>query len=166
MNLSAVWFALLGVLVAGYLILDGFDLGVGILHVFVAKNDKERRMTLNSIGPVWDGNEVLLVLVTGVLFAGFPPAYAAVFSGFYGHMILLLLGLILRTISIEFRSQRASIAWRRSWDGVFAVTSFGIALLLGVIFGNILLGVPLDSSGYLRATFLQLLNPYALLVGV
>src|SRR5689334_3691209 len=105
MTLNDVWYALFIVIIAGYLILDGFDLGVGILHPFVARNDTERRTVLNSIGPIWDGNEVWLVLAGGVLFAVFPFAYASLFSGFYVAFMLVLLGLILRTVSIEFRSQ-------------------------------------------------------------
>jgi cytochrome d ubiquinol oxidase subunit II len=166
MTLNIIWFLLLAIIVAGYLILDGFDLGVGILHPFGGKTDEERRMSLNSIGPVWDGNEVWLVLAGGVLFAAFPFVYASLFSGLYTAFMLVLLVLILRTVAIEFRSKRASRGWRSTWDVIFFLASLGIALLLGVAFGNIMQGVKLDESGDIRGTILDLLNPYALLVGL
>lgn len=166
MWLNNVWYVLFVVIVAGYLIMDGFDLGVGILHMFVARNDTERRIDLNSIGPVWDGNEVWLILAGGVLFAAFPLVYASLFSGFYGAMMLVLLVLILRTVAIEFRSKRPGSRWRTAWDVVFAVSSFGIALLLGVAFGNIMLGVPINEQGYMFPDLLALLSPYALLIGL
>lgn len=166
MWLNNVWFVLFVVIIAGYLIMDGFDLGVGILHPFLAKTDTERRISLNSIGPVWDGNEVWLVLGGGVLFAAFPFVYASLFSGFYMAMMLVLLVLILRTVAIEFRSKRPSPRWRSTWDWVFFGSSLGIALLLGVAFGNIMGGVLLDSQGNIGGNLFTLLNPYALLVGV
>lgn len=166
MWLNVVWFALFVVIITGYLIMDGFDLGVGILHPFLARNDEERRVFLNSIGPVWDGNEVWLVLGGGALFAAFPLVYASLFSGLYIAMMLVLLVLILRTVAIEFRSKRSSPAWRSFWDWVFFAASAGIALLLGVAFGNILDGLPIAADGYIRATLYDLLTPYALLVGV
>ena len=166
MWLNIVWYALFVIIIAGYLIMDGFDLGVGILHPFLAKNDDERRISLNSIGPVWDGNEVWLVLGGGALFAAFPMVYASLFSGFYAAMMLVLLVLILRTVAIEFRSKRSSSKWRNAWDWVFFASSLGIALLLGVAFGNIMEGVLLDAQGNIGGTLLDLLNPYALLVGV
>ena len=165
MWLNVVWFALFVIIIAGYLIMDGFDLGVGMLHPFLAKNDLERRVSLNSIGPVWDGNEVWLVLGGGALFAAFPHVYASLFSGFYTAMMLILLVLILRTVAIEFRSKRPSSRWRSFWDMVFFGSSLGIALLLGVAFGNIMQGVPLDAAGNIRIPLLSLLNPFALLVG-
>ena len=164
--LNIVWFVLFVIIIAGYLIMDGFDLGVGILHPFLAKNDQERRVSLNSIGPVWDGNEVWLVLGGGALFAAFPLVYASLFSGFYTAMMLVLLVLILRTVAIEFRSKRPSARWRTTWDIVFFASSLGIALLLGVAFGNIMQGVPLDAQGNIRISLISLLNPFALLVGV
>jgi len=166
MWLNVVWFALFVVIITGYLIMDGFDLGVGILHPFLARNDEERRVFLNSIGPVWDGNEVWLVLGGGALFAAFPLVYASLFSGLYIAMMLVLLVLILRTVAIEFRSKRPSPAWRSFWDWVFFAASAGIALLLGVAFGNILDGLPIAADGYIRANLYDLLTPYALLVGV
>lgn len=166
MWLNVVWYVLFVVIIAGYLIMDGFDLGVGILHPFLAKNDSERRISLNSIGPVWDGNEVWLVLGGGALFAAFPMVYASLFSGFYMAMMLVLLVLILRTVAIEFRSKRPSPRWRSTWDWVFFASSLGIALLLGVAFGNIMGGVLLDAEGNIGGTLFTLLNPFALLVGV
>jgi cytochrome d ubiquinol oxidase subunit II len=166
MWLNVVWFILFMSVIAGYLIMDGFDLGVGILHPFLAKGDYERRISLNSIGPVWDGNEVWLVLGGGVLFAAFPHVYASLFSGFYTAMMLILLVLILRTVAIEFRSKRSAPRWRGFWDIVFSASSLGIAVLLGVAFGNIMLGVPLDAQGNIRLSLFSLLNPFALLIGV
>ncbi len=166
MWLNIVWYVLFVIVIAGYLIMDGFDLGVGILHIFLAKTDAERRVSLNSIGPVWDGNEVWLVLGGGALFAAFPMVYASLFSGFYAAMMLVLLVLILRTVAIEFRSKRPAPGWRRLWDSVFFVASAGIALLLGVAFGNIMEGVKLDASGNILNSLISLLNPFALLVGV
>jgi cytochrome d ubiquinol oxidase subunit II len=164
--LNVVWFVLFVIIIAGYLVMDGFDLGVGILHPFLAKSDQERRISINSIGPVWDGNEVWLVLGGGALFAAFPLVYASLFSGFYTAMMLVLLVLILRTVAIEFRSKRPSARWRTSWDIVFFASSLGIALLLGVAFGNIMQGVPLDVQGNIQIALISLLNPFALLVGV
>ena len=166
MWLNVVWYILFVVIIAGYLIMDGFDLGVGILHPFLAKDDTERRISLNSIGPVWDGNEVWLVLGGGALFAAFPMVYASLFSGFYMAMMLVLLVLILRTVAIEFRSKRPSARWRNTWDWVFFGSSLGIALLLGVAFGNIMEGVLLDAQGNIGGNLFTLLNPYALLVGL
>lgn len=166
MWLNVVWYILFVIIISGYLILDGFDLGVGILHPFVAKNDVERRVNLNSIGPVWDGNEVWLVLGGGVLFAAFPLVYASLFSGFYIAMMLVLLVFILRTVAIEFRSKRENPRWRSFWDYVFFASSLGIALLLGVAFGNIMSGVPVDADQNVQATLFDLLTPFALLVGL
>jgi cytochrome d ubiquinol oxidase subunit II len=166
MTLNDIWFVLFVVIIAGYLVLDGFDMGVGILHLFVAKTDEERRITLNSIGPVWDGNEVWLILGGGVLFAAFPLAYASLFSGFYLAMMLVLLVMILRTVAIEFRSKRPGAGWRKTWDFVFWLSSLVLALLLGVAFGNVLSGVPIDAQGNMQVSLFQLLTPFALLVGL
>lgn len=167
MSLNVIWFVLFVIIISGYLILDGFDMGVGILHPFAAKTDEERRIVLNSIGPIWDGNEVWLVLGGGVLFAAFPMVYASLFSGFYAAMMLVLLFLILRTVAIEFRSKRESVRWRSLWDFVFFLSSTLLAFLFGVAFGNILTGVPLDQQGNITInTVLDLLHPFALLLGV
>ena len=166
MNLSDVWFALFVLIVGGYLILDGFDMGVGILHLPMARTDMERRTLLNSIGPVWDGNEVWLVLAGGVLFAVFPLVYASLFSGFYLAFMLVLLVMILRTVAIEFRSKEESPRWRSAWDTVFGLASVGLALLLGVAFGNVLSGVPLNAEGNITIRLVEMLSPFALLVGI
>lgn len=166
MPLDIIWYFLFVIIITGYMILDGFDMGVGILHPFVADGDEERRVSLNSIGPIWDGNEVWLVLGGGVLFAAFPIVYASLFSGFYTAMMLVLLFLILRTVAIEFRSKREGEGWRSAWDFVFFLGSGGLALLLGVAFGNIVSGVPLDQQGNITIrTVLELLHPFALLMG-
>lgn len=166
MWLNIVWYILFVVIIAGYIVLDGFDLGVGILHLFIAKNDEERRVTLNSIGPIWDGNEVWLILGGGALFAAFPLVYASLFSGFYGAMMLVLLFLILRAVAIEFRSKRPGLGWRKMWDFIFFLASLCIALLLGVAFGNVLMGVPIDAQGNIQAFIPNLLTPFALLIGL
>ena len=164
--LPTIWFVLVGALFTGYVILDGFDLGVGLLHLFAAETDEERRIFLNAIGPVWDGNEVWLVTGGGALFAAFPIVYATVFSGFYLAFMALLCALIFRAVAIEFRSKHASVRWRRFWDRGFALGSAGSALLIGVAMGNIAWGIPLDEHGEFAGTFLGLLHPYALLMGV
>lgn len=164
-DLNTTWFLLVGILFTGYAILDGFDLGVGALHLFT-KTDTERRIMINAIGPVWDGNEVWLVTGGGALFAAFPEAYATAFSGFYLAFILLLGGLIFRAVAIEFRSKRESRTWRSFWDVSFCVSSILSSLLVGVALGNIALGIPLDAQHEFVGSFVSLLNPYALLVGV
>ena len=164
-DLNSIWFVLVGILFTGYAILDGFDFGVGILHLFV-KKDEDRRILLNSIGPVWDGNEVWLVTGGGALFAAFPGAYATVFSGFYNAFMLLLAALIFRAVSIEFRSKEPTRLWRQSWDIAFSVASFLAAFLIGVAMGNITRGIPLDTQGDFVGTFIGLLNPYSILLGV
>ena len=159
MSLNDVWFGLFILIIAGYLILDGFDMGVGILLLPLARDDVERRTFLNSIGPVWDGNEVWLVLGGGVLFAVFPLAYASLFSGLYLAFMLVLLVLILRTVALEFRSKETGPRWRSAWDTVFALASAGLALLLGVAFGNLLCGLPVDAE---RRHLDQLRRPAAI----
>ena len=164
-DLNTIWFILVGVLFTGYAMLDGFDLGIGALHLFTNK-DEERRVMLNAIGPVWDGNEVWLVTGGGALFAAFPNVYATVFSGFYLALYLLLAALIFRAVAIEFRSKRPEHWWRQTWDIGFAAGSMLSSLLIGVALGNIAWGVPIDANGEFAGTFLGLLKPYPLLVGV
>lgn len=164
-TLQIVWFLLVGVLLGGYALLDGFDLGVGFWHLFT-KEDRDRRVLLNSIGPVWDGNEVWLLTGGGAIFAAFPPVYATIFSGFYLAMMLVLLALILRAVSLEFRSKTESPTWRGLWDLAFAVGSVLAALLFGVALGNVLRGIPIDEAGNYGGTFFGLLNPYSLLLGL
>lgn len=165
LNLPTTWYVIVGVLFAGYAILDGFDLGTGILHLFI-KKDTDRRLLLNAVGPVWDGNEVWLITGGGALFAAFPDVYATVFSGFYIPFMLLLLALILRAVSIEFRSKQEMPLWRKSWDIAFATGSFLSTLLIGVAMGNIARGIPLNPEGDFMGSFWSLLNPYALLLGL
>lgn len=164
MDLNTFWFGMLGVLLSGYAILDGFDLGVGTLHLF-ARGDENRRVLMNSIGPVWDGNEVWLVTFGGALFAAFPNAYAAAFSGFYLPFILLLFALIFRAVAMEFRSKRSAKAWRSSWDVAFCVSSALAAFLFGVAVGDMMRGIPIGQNMEFQGTLLDLLHPYALLVG-
>jgi cytochrome bd ubiquinol oxidase subunit II len=164
-DLNTMWFVLLGVLLAGYAILDGFDLGVGILHL-AARGERERRLMLNSIGPLWDGNEVWLVTFGGAMFAAFPNAYATIFSGFYVAFMLLLFALIFRAVSIEFRSKRDSAAWKRFWDVCFFGASALAAFLFGVAAGNALIGMPISAEGVYTGSFFGLLRLYPILIGL
>lgn len=164
-DLNSIWFVLVGVLFTGYAMLDGFDLGIGALHLFTGKDD-ERRLMINAIGPVWDGNEVWLVTGGGALFAAFPDVYATVFSGFYLAFVLLLFALIFRAVAIEFRSKQPMRWWRQMWDIGFAAGSILSALLIGVALGNIAQGIPIDANGNYAGTFLGLLRPYPLLLGI
>jgi cytochrome d ubiquinol oxidase subunit II len=167
MDLNTIWFALVGVLIAGYAVLDGFDLGVGALSLF-ARSKEERDLHVAAIGPVWDGNEVWLLTGGGALFAAFPPVYATVFSGFYLALMLLLVALIARAVSLEFRQLVAAPAWIRAWDWAFGLGSLLPAILFGVAVGNVLRGVPIGPGpGFAwQGSFLGLLNPYAILVGL
>jgi cytochrome d ubiquinol oxidase subunit II len=164
--LNVLWYLLFVGIIAAYVVLDGFDLGVGIIHPIVPRDDRERRISLNAIGPVWDGNEVWLVVGGGVLFAAFPEVYATLFSGFYPAFMAVLAFLILRVVSIEFRSKQDTPGWRSLWDWVFGIASLLLALLLGIAFGDIAQGVPINSSHNIEFDPLTLLHPYALLVGV
>lgn len=146
--ITTIWFCLVAIMIAGYVVLDGFDLGAGIVHLFVAHTDAERRMILRSIGPVWDGNEVWLLAGGGTLYFAFPALYSAAFSGFYLALMMVLWLLILRGISIEFRSHVESPVWRPFWDLVFGGSSALLALLFGAALGNVVRGVPLDSDGF------------------
>jgi len=163
-DLPTLWFLLLGVLLTGYAILDGFDLGVGSLHLFV-RGDEERRIVLNSIGPLWDGNEVWLVTFGGALFAAFPKAYATAFSSFYLPFMALLFALIFRAVSIEFRSKRPGRAWRSFWDAAFAAASTLATFLFGVAVGNSMQGIPIGADGEFAGAVTDLLRPYPILVG-
>ena len=165
-TLAVIWFLIEGVLLIGYAILDGFDLGVGILHPFAPSDDRERRIAMNSIGPLWDGNEVWLVTFGGALFAAFPEAYATVFSGFYSAFMLLLAALIFRAVSLEFRSKVESHRWRRFWDFSFFGGSATATFLFGVAVGNAMLGMPLDAGGNFTGSLADQLNPYTVLVGM
>jgi cytochrome bd ubiquinol oxidase subunit II len=164
--LETIWFALWGVLWAVYFMLDGFDLGAGILTPFLARDDTDKRLVYNSMGPFWDGNEVWLVTAGGVTFAAFPTTYAVMFSALYTPLLLLLFALILRAVALEFRSKEDSSAWRSFWDVCHFIGSFVPALLLGVAFANIFKGIPIDAEGIFHGNLLTLLNPYGLLGGI
>lgn len=163
-SLEFSWFFIFVVLITGYAILDGFDLGVGMLHLF-AKKDEERRVMLNSIGPVWDGNEVWLVTAGGALFAGFPEIYATMLSAFYEPFMVLLAGLIFRAVAIEFRSKETMAWWRWSWDIAFCVASIIIPFMLGIMLANLIHGIKMDVAGEYMGTLEDLLHPYAFLMG-
>jgi cytochrome d ubiquinol oxidase subunit II len=165
MNLHLIWFGLMVALLAGYAVLDGFDLGVGILHP-LAQDERERRLFVNAIGPIWDGNEVWLVTFGGALFAMFPEAYATIASGFYVPFMLILFALIFRAVSLEFRGKLPAPLWRRAWDWGFFGSSLLATLLFGVAVGNGIRGVPLDARGVYVGRFVDLLGPYQLLVGL
>lgn len=164
-SLEFIWFTAFVILVTGYAILDGFDMGVGMLHLF-SKKDEERRIMLNSIGPIWDGNEVWLVTAGGALFAGFPDVYATLFSAFYTPIMALLCALIFRAVAIEFRSKQPMMWWRWTWDVLFSIASLTIAFILGIFLGNLVRGIPLDEHKEFIGTLESLFHPYALLVGV
>ncbi len=166
MELTTLWFILIAVLWVGYFVLEGFDFGVGILLPIVAKNDRERRVLINTIGPLWDGNEVWLLVAGGATFAAFPEWYATLFSGFYLPLFLILVSLIMRNVAFEYRGKRDDAAWRRRWDLAIIGGSLVPALLWGVAFGNIVRGVDIDERKEYVGTFFDLLNPYALLGGL
>lgn len=166
MDLNTIWFLLVGVLIGGYAILDGFDLGVGSLYPLLGTTEEEKQILLQSIGPFWDGNEVWLLTGAGAIFAAFPLVYATVFSGFYLAMMLVLFALILRAVAVEFRNQVQTAKWRQRLDLIFFIGSFLPALLFGVAMGNIAQGLPLNISYYYTGGFFDLLNPYALLLGI
>lgn len=165
MVLEFIWFTVFVALITGYAILDGFDLGVGILHLF-SKKDQERRLMLNSIGPIWDGNEVWLVTAGGALFAGFPDVYATLCSGFYLLIMFILSGIIFRAVAIEFRSKQPMVWWRWMWDIFFSIASFLIAFGLGVVLGNLINGIPLNEHKEFIGDLSSLIHPYSLLIGL
>jgi cytochrome d ubiquinol oxidase subunit II len=165
MDLAVVWYFVMGLATLAYTVLDGFDLGVGALHLF-ARTDEQRRIFLNAIGPVWDGNEVWIVIMMGGLFAGFPNAYATVFSGFYTLLMFLIAGLIFRAVAIEFRSKRESPRWRSLWDVVFSLASILVGFVIGVLLGNMIEGIPLNAEQDYIGTFSQFFRPYSVIVGI
>ena len=165
MDLNVIWFLLIGVLLGGYAVLDGFDLGAGMLQVF-NKKEADKKAVIKAIAPFWDGNEVWLLTGGGALFAAFPHVYATVFSGFYLALMLLLVALIFRALSIEFRNEVESDSWRGFWDKAFVLSSFVATLLLGVALGNIYTGIPLDGQMNFTGSFFTLLRPIPLLVGL
>jgi cytochrome d ubiquinol oxidase subunit II len=166
MTLATLWFVLIAVLWTGYFVLEGFDFGVGALLPVVARDEVERRVLVNTIGPVWDGNEVWLLVAGGATFAAFPEWYATLFSGFYLPLFLILVALILRNVAFEFRGKRDDARWRARWDLAIIGGSIVPALLWGVAFANIVRGVPIDADKSYTGSPSTLLNPYALLGGV
>ena len=164
MTLANIWFVLVAVLLTIYVILDGFDLGAAVLYPLIARDEDEKSVIRAAIGPFWDGNEVWLLTGAGAIFAAFPMVYAMTFSGFYLAIMLVLFGLIIRAVSLEFRHRDGS--WSAVWDGAFFLGSLVPALLVGVALGNVIRGVPMDAQGNYIGTFWDLLNPYSLLVGV
>ena len=166
LDYPTLWFLVVGGLFSGYVILDGFDFGAGAWHMFL-KNEESRRIALNAIGPVWDGNEVWLVIGGGALFAGFPELYATLFSAMYIPFMLFLMFIIFRAVSIEFRSKEKMLWWRKMWDIAYSTSSVMLSLLLGIVLGNVLQGMPIDEHFIYRGEgFFEFLNPYAILVGV
>jgi cytochrome bd ubiquinol oxidase subunit II len=166
MELTTVWFALIAVLWVGYFILEGFDFGVGILLPVLGRDEPERRAMLRTIGPVWDGNEVWVLVAGGATFAAFPEWYATLFSGFYLALFLILVALIVRGMGIEYRNKRGDLAWRGRWDRIITIGSFVPAVLWGVAFANIVQGVPIDADKEFTGNLVTLLNPFGLLGGV
>lgn len=159
------WFLVFGGVISGYAILDGFDLGAGALHLFLNK-EQSRRIAMNAIGPVWDGNEVWLVIGGGALFAGFPVAYAAIFSAFYIPFMIFLVGLIFRAVAIEFRSKEPMAWWRKTWDIVYCIASVIISLSLGLMLGNVVQGLPLNADKEFAGNWLYFFNPFSILVSI
>lgn len=166
MDLNILWFILITVLFIGFFFLEGFDYGVGALVPILGKDDDERRVVLNTIGPFWDGNEVWLITAGGAMFAAFPHVYATMFSGWYLALFLILLALILRATGIEFRSQKPSLSWRKKWDAVIAISSILSAILWGVAVSNLVIGVPIDANMQYAGSFFTLLRPFCLVGGV
>ncbi|MEO7312286.1 MAG: cytochrome d ubiquinol oxidase subunit II [Chitinophagaceae bacterium] len=159
------WFLVFGGVISGYAILDGFDLGAGALHLFL-KKETSRRIAIDAIAPVWDGNEVWLVIAGGALFAGFPVAYAAIFSAFYVPFMVFMIGLIWRGVAIEFRSKEPGITWRMVWDFIYSFSSITISLSLGLMLGNVALGLPLNEQHEFVGDWLSFFNPFSIMVAI
>jgi cytochrome bd ubiquinol oxidase subunit II len=166
MDFSILWFVLIGILFAGFFFLEGFDYGVGILLPFIGKNERERRVIINTIGPVWDANEVWLITAGGAMFAAFPGWYATMFSGFYMALVIILLALILRGVAFEFRSKLILPAWRLLWDVLLFAGSLIPALLWGVAMASLIKGVPIDADQIMRGGLMDLISPYTLVAGL
>jgi cytochrome d ubiquinol oxidase subunit II len=166
MELQTIWFFLWGLLWAVFFMTDGVDFGIGTLYPFIAKSETDKRIAINSMGPLWDGNEVWLITAGGVTFAAFPTVYAVMFSSLYSALMLILFAMILRGVSFEFRGKVDSPYWRKIWDSCIFIGSFAPALLFGVAFANIFKGIPIDGEGLYHGTLFSLLNPYGLLGGV
>jgi cytochrome d ubiquinol oxidase subunit II len=159
------WFLIFGGVISGYAILDGFDLGAGALHLFL-KKEQSRRIALNAIGPVWDGNEVWLVIGGGALFAGFPVAYAAIFSAFYIPFMVFIMGIIFRAVAIEFRSKEPGVLWRKTWDVVYCAACIIISVSLGLMLGNVAFGIPLNGDKEFSGNWLSFFHPFSILVAI
>src|SRR5512135_2284860 len=166
MDLNTFWFILIAILFTGFFFLEGFDYGVGILLPFLGKDDARRRVIVNSIGPLWDGNEVWLLTAGGAIFAAFPHWYATMFSGYYLALVVMLVALILRGVAFEFRSKDKRREWRSFWDGAIFFGSFVPALLWGVALANLMQGLPIDAKMNYTGNFFTLLSPYTLLAGL
>ena len=166
MTLSIVWFVIVAFFWTGFFVLEGFDFGVGILHKVIGRTDLERRVAINTVGPVWDGNEVWLVVAGAAMFAAFPPWYASWFSALYLALWLLLAALIIRGVSFEFRGQFDRRGWRSTWSWTLAIGSTVAPLLFGIALGDLLAGLPIDPGGDFTGSFLDLLTPYGLFLGV
>jgi cytochrome d ubiquinol oxidase subunit II len=166
MELQTIWFFLWGLLWAVFFMTDGFDFGIGILYPFLGKTESEKRVMLNAVGPLWDGNEVWLITAGGVTFAAFPQVYAVMFSSLYSALMIILFALILRGVSFEFRGKVDDPRWKKIWDTTLFVGSLLPALLFGVAFANIFQGIPIDVQGIYRGTLFTLLNPYGILGGI
>ena len=166
MQLVPFWFIVIAVLWTGFFVLEGFDFGVGMLHGLVGTNEAERRAAINTIGPLWDGNEVWLIVAGASMFAAFPGWYATMFSGFYLALVLVLVALIIRGVSFEYRGKRDAARWRRTWDVAMITGSVAAPLLIGVALGDLLAGVPINSQQEFTGTFWDLLQPYALVTGI
>ena len=164
--INEIWFVVLAGMLTGYAVLDGFDLGVGILHLFLARNEEEREAAIDAIGPVWNGNEVWLLAAGGSMVVAFPHLYASAFSGFYLALMVVLWLFVLRGLGIEFRHQVDNPLWRQAWDVAFSLASVLLAVLFGVALGNVLRGLPLDPFGEFQGSFALLLNPFSILGGV
>jgi cytochrome bd ubiquinol oxidase subunit II len=165
LDYNVLWFLVFGGVISGYAILDGFDLGAGALHLLLRK-EQSRRIALNAIGPVWDGNEVWLVIGGGALFAGFPIAYAAIFSAFYIPFMVFLMGIIFRAVAIEFRSKEPMLWWRKTWDVAYCGASITIALSLGLMLGNVAFGIPLNEQKEFAGNWLTFFNPFSIMVAI
>lgn len=166
MELQTIWFFLWGLLWAIFFMTDGFDLGMGTLYPFLGKTEADKRKMINAVGPLWDGNEVWLITAGGVTFAAFPQVYATMFSSLYTPLMFILFGLIVRGVSFEFRGLSDNPLWKKTWDTCIFVGSFTPALLFGVAFANIFMGIPIDGDGLYQGNLMTLLNPYGLMGGV
>jgi len=166
MELGVIWFILIGILFAGFFFFEGFDFGVGILLLLIGRKDTEKRIIINTIGPVWDGNEVWLITAGGAIFAAFPNWYATMFSGFYLALLIILVALILRGVAFEFRSKNESENWRNSWDKIIFISSTLLAILFGVALANFIKGVPIDKSMNYVGGFFDLISIYTVVAGI